>query len=194
MSAVAVTEVEYRASINEMFKALDMDRNDSLDWGECRDMVSAVMKQDGGYNADSFKAKYDSMDQNDDGKISKSEFIEAVVEIGRERMLFGVRPSGKKLANSGVRVAYAVADTSEDPVDIQLFREGLSCLGKTFNNARHAYLKLNMSDKALTTIKVSLHPDFLNQCHSIFVGRRTLQVPLVYRRVKQLTDDAAVPD
>ena len=83
MSAVAVTEVEYRASIHEMFKALDMDSNDSLDWGECRDLVSAVMKQDGGYNSDSFKDKYDSMDQNDDGKISKDEFIEAVVDVGR---------------------------------------------------------------------------------------------------------------
>jgi Ca2+-binding EF-hand superfamily protein len=62
MSAVAVTEVEYRTQVKEMFKALDMDSNDSLDWKECRDLVSAVMKQDGGYNADSFKDKYDCMD------------------------------------------------------------------------------------------------------------------------------------
>ena len=34
-----------------MFKALDMDQNDSLDWKECKDLVQAVMKQDSGYNA-----------------------------------------------------------------------------------------------------------------------------------------------
>jgi hypothetical protein len=39
-----VTEAEYRANVLEMFKALDMDRNDVLDWSECRDLVSAVMK------------------------------------------------------------------------------------------------------------------------------------------------------
>ena len=83
-----VTEAEYRANVLEMFKALDMDRNDVLDWSECRDLVSAVMKQDGGYNADSFKSKYDSMDKNDDGKISKKELVEACVEVGRERNLF----------------------------------------------------------------------------------------------------------
>jgi Ca2+-binding EF-hand superfamily protein len=62
-----------------MFIALDLDQNDFLDWFECRDMVAAVMEQDGGYNAETFKSKYFSMDKNDDGKIAKSEFIEAVV-------------------------------------------------------------------------------------------------------------------
>ena len=83
-------------------------------------------------------------------------------------MLFGVGPSGKKLESNGVRVAYAVAVNDDAPVDIQLFREGLSCLGKTFNNARHAYLKLNMSDKALTSIKVSDFYKLLNHCRLIF--------------------------
>ena len=88
-AAAAVTEAEYRAGILEMFKALDMDRNDELDWEECRDLVSGVMRQDGGYNAESFRAKYDAMDKNDDGKISKAELVEAVVQIGKERGLFG---------------------------------------------------------------------------------------------------------
>lgn len=156
MSAVAVTETEYRASVVDMFKALDMDRNDSLDWTECKDMVSAVMKQDGGYNADSFKAKYDAMDKNSDGKISKTELIEAVVAIGRERNLFGAAPPMVKGADRRAVVQFAVADNGEDPVDIKLFREGLSCLGKTFNNARHAYLKLSLSDKSLSSLKVSV--------------------------------------
>ena len=67
MSAATVTEAEFRAATAEMFKALDMDRNDVLDWEECRDLVSAVMRQDGGYNPESFRAKYDAMDKNDDG-------------------------------------------------------------------------------------------------------------------------------
>ena len=46
-------------------------------------------------------------------------------------------------------------DPNEEPVDAAIFREGLSCLGKTFNNARHAYLKLSISERGLTTIKVS---------------------------------------
>ena len=87
--AATVTEAEYRAAITEMFKALDMDRNDVLDWEECRDLVSAVMRQDGGYNAESFRSKYEAMDKNDDGKISKAELIDSVVQIGKERGLFG---------------------------------------------------------------------------------------------------------
>ena len=94
MSAATVTEAEFRVAVSDMFKALDMDRNDWLDWNECRDMVAAVMKQDGGYNAESFKARYEQMDANDDGKISKNEFMDQVVEVGRERGLFG-----KKLEN-----------------------------------------------------------------------------------------------
>ena len=92
---MSVSEAEFRAGVLEMFRALDMDNNDVLDWDECRDMVAAVMKQDGGYNADSFRSKYDQMDKNDDGKISKAELVEAVVQIGRERNLFGA-PVAKK--------------------------------------------------------------------------------------------------
>ena len=153
MSAQTVTEPEYRAGIDEMFKALDLDRNYALDWNECHDMVKAVMKSDGGYDAASFREKYDSMDANDDGKISKQEFIEAVVAIGRERGLFG---NGKKQESQFDRpmANFAVAiDDNEEAVDVQLFRDGLSCLGKTFNNARHAYLKMNICEKGLSTLK-----------------------------------------
>ena len=84
-----VTEAEFRANVAEMFKAMDMDRNDVLDWDECRDLIKAVMKPDGGYDAESFRSKYDAMDKNDDGKISKKELTEAVIAVGRERNLFG---------------------------------------------------------------------------------------------------------
>jgi len=83
-----VTEAEFRASMTTMFKALDMDRNDFLDWKECKDVIAAVMKVDGGYDAESFKDKYEAMDKNADGRISKSELAEAVIAIGLERKLF----------------------------------------------------------------------------------------------------------
>lgn len=77
-----VTEADFRASIVDMFRALDMDANDMLDYKECKDVVTAVMKIDGGYDAESFREKYDAMDKNADGRISKAELIEAVVAVG----------------------------------------------------------------------------------------------------------------
>ena len=153
---MSVTEAEFKAGVLEMFRALDLDNNDVLDWNECRDMVAAVMKQDGGYDAESFRSKYDAMDKNDDGKISKAELVEAVIQIGRERNLFGA-PATKQHANVNGRpiVEYAVLDDpNEVPIDVQTFRQGLSCLGKTFNNARHAYLKMDIAGKSLLTLKV----------------------------------------
>ena len=158
MSAPAVTEADFRAGVAEMFKALDLDQNNELDWNECKYLVSQVMKQDGGYNTDSFKTKYDAMDKNDDDKISKKELMEAVVQVGRERSLFGTTAS--KVVGSSGRSSIAIVaenDPNEEAVSSVIFREGLSCLGKTFNNARHAYLKLNISNKSLTTIKVTLN-------------------------------------
>ena len=155
MSGGAVTEADFRSGVTEMFKALDLDQNNVLDWSECKYLVTQVMKQDGGYDSQSFKAKYDLMDKNEDGKISKNELMEAVIEVGRERNLFG--PNSKKVvAPQRATIDISVKDDpNEEAVSSQVFREGLSCLGKTFNNARHAYLKLNINDKSLTTIKVS---------------------------------------
>ena len=69
------------------------------------------MKQDGGYDSESFKKKYDSMDKNDDGKISKNELMEAVVEVGRERNLFG--PNSNKVIVP--KRATAEFSVKEDP-------------------------------------------------------------------------------
>ena len=44
---------------------------------------------------------------------------------------------------------------SKEPIDQEIFKNGLSCLGKTFNNARHAYLTLNISNNQLVSIVVS---------------------------------------
>ena len=118
MSSTTVTEGEYRANVLEMFKALDMDRNDVLDWAECRDLVKAVMKVDGGYDAESFKAKYDAMDKNDDGKISKAELVEAVVAVGRERNLFGdAAPVAVARRAKPMKMAI-VDDPNEEAIDV----------------------------------------------------------------------------
>ena len=157
-----VTEAQFRDNVEDMFKALDLDQNDSLSWKECRGVVAQVMKSKGGYNVDSFKDSYEKMDKNADGNIQKSEFIETIVELGRQNGLFGltlirkatvVRPDKDDL-DSGM-------DTDDDNVDPQLFRKGLSCLGKTFNNARHAYLKLDISGNDLKTLKVSVRFNLL---------------------------------
>ena len=119
MSSITVTEAEYRANVLEMFKALDMDRNDVLDWTECRDLVKAVMKADGGYDAESFKAKYDAMDKNDDGKISKTELVEAVVAVGRERNLFGEAAPSQAVARRAEPMKMAIVDDpNEEAVDV----------------------------------------------------------------------------
>lgn len=45
-------------------------------------------------------------------------------------------------------------DGAEQVVPENHFRQGLYCLGKTFNNARHAYLSLKLSSLNLNNINV----------------------------------------
>lgn len=45
---------------------------------------------------------------------------------------------------------------SKEPIDQEIFKKGLSCLGKTFNNARHAYLTLNIQNNQLVSIVVRI--------------------------------------
>ena len=133
-----------------------MDQNDVLDWTECKDFVAAVVKD--GYDAEAFKETYDKMDKNADGLISKAELIEKVVEIGKEKNLFGEQsaPSPPAEAQQEESKPEEVA-TQDTKVDESVFRNGLGCLGKTFNNARHAYLSLNIQSKSLDTINVSIN-------------------------------------
>lgn len=42
-----------------------------------------------------------------------------------------------------------------EQIDKELIKQSLYNLGKTFNNARHAYLSLNLSNNSLTTLNVS---------------------------------------
>ena len=41
-----------------------------------------------------------------------------------------------------------------EQIDKELIKQSLYNLGKTFNNARHAYLSLNLSNNSLTTLNV----------------------------------------
>jgi len=163
VEASTVTEADFRAEIVNVFKSLDMDRNNVLDHEECREFVAAVMKPLGGYDANAFRATYDAIDKNDDGLIQQEELVERVVELGRGKGLFtseGMTPTPIKsskttLSNFRKTSIRSAAETDVTPagqVSRQIFKEGLSCLGKTFNNARHAYLKLNISNRALDTV------------------------------------------
>lgn len=44
---------------------------------------------------------------------------------------------------------------SKEPIDQEIFKQGLSCLGKSYNNSRHAYLTLNIQNNNLVSIVVS---------------------------------------
>ena len=60
---------------------------------------------------------------------------------------------------SATETAVAVRETTDkcdEEMDPALIRKNLYNLGKTFNNARHAYLSLNISQNSLPTINVSL--------------------------------------
>jgi Ca2+-binding EF-hand superfamily protein len=72
---VTATTDEFKNNVNYVFTALDMDGNNVLDWDECLKVVSQVMKDRADYDPQSFKAAYEAMDKNDDGKISRDEML-----------------------------------------------------------------------------------------------------------------------
>ena len=43
-------------------------------------------------------------------------------------------------------------DEGEERVDEQKFKNGLHCIGKTYNNSRHAFLSLSIPESGLSTI------------------------------------------
>lgn len=45
-------------------------------------------------------------------------------------------------------------EMSKEQVEDDIFKKGLSCLGKTFNNGRHAYLNLTISNNNLVSLVV----------------------------------------
>ena len=40
----------------------------------------------------------------------------------------------------------------DQQIDDQTFKNGLHCIGKTFNNSHHAFLSLSIPDQGLTTL------------------------------------------
>jgi hypothetical protein len=45
-------------------------------------------------------------------------------------------------------------EMSRETIDDEIIKKGLSCLGKTFNNGRHAYLNLTIANNNLVSIVV----------------------------------------
>ena len=72
---VTATTEEFKNNVNYIFTALDMDNNNVLDWDECLKVVTQIMKAKDGYDPETFKQAYETMDKNDDGKISKEEML-----------------------------------------------------------------------------------------------------------------------
>ena len=74
-----------------------------------------------------------------------------------------------------------IESQAKPTVDANVFRNGLGCLGKTFNNARHAYLSLNIQSKSLDTLHVSPDPAIL----VLFLGNPKVQIPCFHRCFRQ---------
>ena len=74
---------------------------------------------------------------------------------------------------------------SKESVEDQIFKAGLSCLGKTFNNGRHAYLNLTISNNNLVSIVVST---ITARFTIVQIGNRKVQIPAKHRCFKQQID------
>jgi hypothetical protein len=54
---------------------------------------------------------------------------------------------------------------AKQPLDAELIKSGLTHLGRTYNNARHAFLTLNIQNKDLVSIVVS--QTGFNRCRAL---------------------------
>lgn len=79
-----------------------MDRNNVLDWEECKEFVAEVMKPLGGYDIKAFKKTYDQMDRNNDGKLDKNELIDKVLEVYLSKAGANASTTGEDAAMTGV--------------------------------------------------------------------------------------------
>lgn len=87
-------------------------------------------------------------------------------------------------------------EMSKEPIDSEIFKQGLYCMGKTFNNSRYTYLSLNIQNNNLVSIVVSTRlSSFYSGSSSphqennhLHVGYRQVQVSTKCRRFKQQTD------
>ena len=74
---------------------------------------------------------------------------------------------------------------SKDAIDPEIFTKGLSCLGKTFNNARHAYLNLNISNYNVVSVVVNCS---IKQIQGIEKFKYLQSVDLSYNKLIHLKD------
>lgn len=131
-----MSEKEFVEAVLQVFRHADKDHNGHLDKEESEELYHKVSQNVGLGTVEQFHTVFERMDKNHDGKISAREFVEFMVEYARENGI--LEPKQDKL----------------QPLDKSVFHSGLGTIGKTFNNARHAYLSLVISNKELRTIKV----------------------------------------
>lgn len=141
-------ENDFEIATLELIFAADTSNNGMLDKEEIRRLCkeNALVKND-----EDIEEFFKDLDTNEDGHISYKEFI---------AKLCGAATLNPDASNDQVEElpsreeetagAEEEAEEERDP-----YREGLYCLGKTFNNARHAYLSIRLSALDLTDINVS---------------------------------------
>jgi Ca2+-binding EF-hand superfamily protein len=79
---------EFKEQAKQMFTDLDLDNSEYLSITECLPFLAQIMRECCDYNAESFKAHFETMDKNDDGKISRAEFEVAVLKVAKDMNMF----------------------------------------------------------------------------------------------------------
>ena len=151
MSESVTTLEQFKQDVYTVFTALDMNNNQFIDEDEAVDVVRRVLKNKGGYDPESFREQYALMDKNADGKISKEEFEAAVLNVAREGNFLCEEESKAPVRKITIPAAPEVRPLTGQ--NAALFRAGLQDLGKTFNNARHAFLTLSINEKGLDQLE-----------------------------------------
>jgi len=91
------------------------------------------------------------MDKNDDGKISRAEFEVAVLKLAKEMNMYEeVAQVKQPVKRVTIPAAPKITPLAGD--NALTFRDGLRDMGKTFNNARHAFLTLSINEKSLSNL------------------------------------------
>jgi Leucine-rich repeat (LRR) protein len=108
------------------------------------------MKKNGSYNPESFKTAYSNIDKNDDGKINRDELVTAVLKVAKEHNMYEEMVAKPIEKRSNIPPPPKIEQLTGD--NAALFKEGLMDLGKTFNNARHAFLTLSINEKSLSNL------------------------------------------
>ena len=138
-------ENDFEIATLELFYAADTNQSGMLDKEEIRRLCkeNALVKND-----EDIEEFLKDLDTNEDGHISYKEFIAKL--CGAATNVPDTDKVDELPSREEETAGAEEAEQTRDP-----YREGLYCLGKTFNNARHAYLSIRLSALDLTDINVS---------------------------------------